>query len=438
MTSKIGLLSYDEWQGGLYSRDNYDNLGNLTDGADGSFCHARYNTDCTNDGSYGLFNTVGSAYNPRTYYPWLRSLPPLSPTTVWFVAGTSTLSVHYLGYAYNVYGVLPSLWFSFSISTDGTGNGTYVSPFNLYEASSTLTATFSTSGDITVNANSTLTIGGTVTSPNLGSASIVTVTGTINGINKQTQVPVGFNVPWYLTWEVANDLGNTNQVGPFTFTFDDGEDLPLTMKYSGNIIVINAIADQFFSVTNATQNQLAIKDSIIQIIGVVTDSTHSATIQAEIAGVGKEYTVSAGSYLEGWVLAWRADELPEGNYGGITTPITISVYDSAHTLLDTADYTGIISVGIPEAVNNAGDTIALINQMINVRFAGTIYFPVGTTPNSDVKSADFSFSHHVNNNPDFQVWTKEITGTNYPFLIRFFEPPAVHQDLISIEGVTVN
>jgi hypothetical protein len=127
MASRLGLASFTEWQGGTAGYSVYTGQ-TAANGSGGSFCQARFGTDCTNGGSYGLFGGSGaSAANPVPRYPWLRSPNASDANGVWDVNGSSGGS---LGNGYAGYdgGLSPVLWLSSDISTTG-GTGTYASPY---------------------------------------------------------------------------------------------------------------------------------------------------------------------------------------------------------------------------------------------------------------------------------------------------------------------
>jgi hypothetical protein len=148
MNSRIGLLSYTEWQGGLVGYNSYTNTGPTApadNGAGRSYCEARFGRNCTGSigdapaGSYGLFldsstansQIVASTTNPRPRYPWLRSADSSSGNYVWDVYGYGeSISVN-SNSAYLYYGVSPALWFNLNISTTGGGEGSYANPYCL-------------------------------------------------------------------------------------------------------------------------------------------------------------------------------------------------------------------------------------------------------------------------------------------------------------------
>ncbi|MCL2110179.1 hypothetical protein FWH30_01175 [Microgenomates group bacterium] len=143
MTSRIGLLSYTEWQGGLIGRDDWTNTQhNITNGAGGTYCHVRFGTNCTGgigaaEGSYGLFNdtsvadgqVIASAANPRPRYPWLRSPTSNNANNV-FVVNANGASTSLGGSTYFDRGVVPSLWLQSSLPIY-SGAGTYSDPYIL-------------------------------------------------------------------------------------------------------------------------------------------------------------------------------------------------------------------------------------------------------------------------------------------------------------------
>ncbi|MDR2063715.1 MAG: hypothetical protein LBQ02_02910 [Candidatus Nomurabacteria bacterium] len=136
-TYKVSLPSYDEWQGGLYGYGDY--TGTTNSGAGGAFCSARFGVDCTNNGTYYLFSDTSatsgfptvSSSNPRPYYPWLRTPDVMYTNFAWFVEGySSSSSVSTYGSG-SGNGVSPSIWFSSTICTPDSGNGSYALPLSL-------------------------------------------------------------------------------------------------------------------------------------------------------------------------------------------------------------------------------------------------------------------------------------------------------------------
>jgi len=129
MTSRLGLPSFTEWQGGTIRYQDYTGQSD-TNGSGGSFCKARFGTDCTGGGAFNLFAGTGaSASNPRPRYPWLRSPRSTSADVVWIVYGTSGSSLS-SGAASNGAGISPVLWLSSTIPTT-EGEGSYIDPYCL-------------------------------------------------------------------------------------------------------------------------------------------------------------------------------------------------------------------------------------------------------------------------------------------------------------------
>ena len=128
MTSRLGLVSFTEWQGGTTVYSAYTGQ-TATNGSGGSFCKARFDTDCTGGGSYNLFNQTGTASNPRPRYPWLRSPISTYANYVWAVNGASGYSLGNSS-ALSYIGLSPVLWLSSDISTT-EGEGSYIDPYCL-------------------------------------------------------------------------------------------------------------------------------------------------------------------------------------------------------------------------------------------------------------------------------------------------------------------
>jgi len=127
MTSRVGLPSFTEWQGGTTGYTSYAGQ-TAENGSGGSFCKARFDTDCTNGNSFGLFAAgAASSSNPSPRYPWLRSPGSTNADSVWFVGGYSGTSLSY-NYAGSSDGISPVLWLSSDISILG-GEGDYATPF---------------------------------------------------------------------------------------------------------------------------------------------------------------------------------------------------------------------------------------------------------------------------------------------------------------------
>ena len=470
MNSKIGLVSFHEWQGAntVYSSNPTSN-----DGSGGSYCLARFGAVSCAASSGGMFddtntamscsvpncNLTASAANPRPRYPWTRLPHSTNATSVWNLLGDSSYSLSGSN-ASNGVGVSPTLWLSadLDLAAPHSGEGSYEKPYCLdgdnscFENTTPTSLTFLTNHNLPVRANSTATIMGQITDTDMGEhGQEITVRATINGVEKIATTSAGLDRRWALTWEVGTELGNQNWggdgsssnsggAGPIVFTATDGIST-ITADWTWEIIVEQDPLESGFYLTNAYQNQLAIDNTIIQLIGKITDNTSSASISATIGGISKSYTVKAGSNNEGWVLTWKGEELANGKYGGLDSPIMISTTGSNATLA--ATYSGIITVGPPELSSNVEELINTIKEMISVRFAGTIYFPQGTSPNSSPQSQGFSFSSFANNNPNYQIWTKEITDAttnttaSYPYLIRFFTPTDTSSDFITADSVVV-
>ena len=179
VNSRIGLLSYTDWQGGTTANSTYPT--NSGSGLD--YCKARFNantgfpnnTNCTNNGSYGLFGQAASGTDPRPRFPWLRSPNSANTGNVYFIyANSATNSLNGTN-ANDSYGVSPSLWLIDDIKTTGAGAGTYINPYIIKvpntAPSMTNVKVENPSGVIwrvsasTANGNKTLTVSGEVTDP---------------------------------------------------------------------------------------------------------------------------------------------------------------------------------------------------------------------------------------------------------------------------------
>jgi hypothetical protein len=128
LTTRINLPSFTEWQGGTSSYKLYTSQ-SPTNGSGGSFCQARFGTDCTNAGTYGLFYQPPSAANPLPYYPWMRSPQTSGAYDAWYVVGEASYSLDGANAHYSSgFGVSPSLWLSANLPLIA-GAGSYDTPY---------------------------------------------------------------------------------------------------------------------------------------------------------------------------------------------------------------------------------------------------------------------------------------------------------------------
>jgi len=165
MTSKIGLLGFTEWQGGLAHYSSYPIIpgGNATfnpptfrlsqPGTGSTFCKARFNAFNCNlniDGTNGFpaafrgFNffsyvddngnliqmNLHSAANPRVHLPWLRTAYVNSAVHVWSVTADSATYSVTMNDVWGARGVSPAIWLASDIEVVG-GAGSYDNPFCL-------------------------------------------------------------------------------------------------------------------------------------------------------------------------------------------------------------------------------------------------------------------------------------------------------------------
>ena len=231
VNSRIGLLSFTDWQGGTSVYSTFPSLA----GSGYSYCQARFGVDCSNNSNYGLFNdasaipvlgtAVASASNPRPRYPWLRSPWPVSGVAVWAVrSSNATYSVNnYVAYDY--YGVSPSLWLSSSIATNGTVAGTYANPYVITTMNDTIAPTVSGTNAATTWYNTDRT--STVTATDTGGSGVAEIRyafGATSPLNSActsggtvitsgsttTAAPAGGTTLWLCVRDIAGNVGTNS------------------------------------------------------------------------------------------------------------------------------------------------------------------------------------------------------------------------------------
>ena len=160
MTSRVSLLSYEEWQGGMVAPAIYPSAG--TTG--GAFCQARFGVACSN-GNQWFVNT--SSTFKRPFRPWLRTAESRQGKERAFEIVFSGPSLGHDAVCTRK-GILPSLYLQSSIGIVA-GAGTYDDPYELGVANTVPTITIANPAGnpwrSNVSGYTNITVSGNVTDP---------------------------------------------------------------------------------------------------------------------------------------------------------------------------------------------------------------------------------------------------------------------------------
>ena len=157
----------------------------------------------------------------------------------------------------------------------------------------------------------------------------------------------------------------------------------------------------------------------------------------------KTTTFTTPSHKQFFNIPFNANELGQGNFGASGGQVTVTLSDGTDTA--TSSYVGRLRITTPDALDlNENNITALYDQTLTT-FAGAIFFPAGATPHiqdgsgaiitsGTLAGADYyclqstgCFNFDISGK--YQLWTKDIAGVPYPFLVGFYGLPQSQGDL---------